>query len=377
MNRKGLQNLTQGGLVKTSTRNASGATAPMTQMAPPPPNDAFVNALSESPFTIFRQISDLCYYDWNIHGNAYGPKSLDDVWKRLRLHQKPPRHAPIELLHEIPFRLAHTDSFGYYNDAFPREQPKLAQFAAALKCGLSIHDIDFLFVGPSMGYLSGVTSSLAFGPGRTFVAEVIPGTNIVAFSSRCRPYFQNLQNRGYQFERHVQQQPALFDPNEQLPLVSMHVQLMRVDDTYNVLSSSQIDCMDPTGLFPVEVKTHLTLTRKDPNSPTKLLGRQKAIWQLLAMGSPYLIAAEINNLKMTRLEKVTMAELTHKLEDVGRVEASILEGMHRLKEILLSPWTPRIPHQCVVDETGIMIKRSIGCRSHFPEYLSRHITNEL
>lgn len=109
-----------------------------------PPNKAFVDALSESPFTIFEQLSDLCYYEWNIQGEAKSPSSPQDVWNRLRLHQTPPRHAPLELLRKTPFRVAQTEEYGFLNDVFPRKQPPLVVYAAALKCGVSMKDIDFM-----------------------------------------------------------------------------------------------------------------------------------------------------------------------------------------------------------------------------------------
>lgn len=129
------------------------------------------------------------------------------------------------------------------------------------------------------------------------MAEVIvPGTDVVAFLSRGGPYFKDIHSdsRGFQFERHVQNLPLTYGKKEPLPNISMHIQLVRICDTYNAIMCSQVDATDPSGSSPVEVKTHLTLTHPVDHTRAALPGRQKALWQLIASGSPYLLAGEIS-----------------------------------------------------------------------------------
>jgi hypothetical protein len=279
----------------------------------------FEKELKATGLDIFTDYIDKGFFAWKAAGPLIKLDSISSAGdiRRLIDTKGEPNNLVLPIDDRLPlkFRKLVPDE---HENKFPYGQLDIASLHVAAKSrGVSWDDIDFCFGGSTLEMLANQDDS------NPYAATKIPGTDTVLVVKN-KFYTNNHADFGFQFERLVTGHEM--DDRSQWEFTE-HLHVMKIGK-YRVLFRAEVDAMQDEE--PVEIKA----------ANPRYWGT-KVMFQMISSGSPSLChgvkgrGGQLTGIDIRCLSSVAKEALSGR--SMETLEANILEGMDKLRDVLLEP----------------------------------------
>lgn len=281
-------------------------------------DDDFAEELAETEFRIFKPISDLGYFSWEIEDDP-GYKEIstlqskEDIIRYINFDGKPDNLKPVNKI-RLPHRFKSMEQALEHDNKFPYGQIDIGcLYVAAKHRGVDMTKIHFAFGGSTLEMLASKDDS------SSYITTRIPGTDCILVVKR-KIYTQNLSDPGFQFERLMTGKDV---PDAGTAGFVEHMQIMKVGD-YNVLFRAESDAILHGS--PVEIKA----------SNPRYWGT-KVMFQMISSGSTKLCHGEKSRGTVTRITLQSLSTVVKEsleYSSISLLQENILEGMQAIESQL-------------------------------------------